>query len=755
MRSALSWLLVLTLTLVMIAPVSVFAEETDRKAEVIGFEGDVSILKAGGEKSFEPEIGMVLSQGWQIITGKDSELVLTMEDDKEVKVGEKTYITLEELTVDEEGNEKTGIRLWIGDVWSNIKEKLDIGESYEIRTPNTIMGAKGTKFIASYESDEDSEDEGGGSGTGGTSQLTVLEGVVGTKSQKQSDGQEFERDVVKGETLKAGQGEAPTVEESDYGSLSSFVLEILIEDILENPEAYDEEVSIDELRQVLEEVEVQEGLEDAAALEALLDLEEEQVIVYDSEDLSNTSVGGSGSSGSSGGGGGSAADVAVTGITTDEATVYKKLGVPFDINYSIAPSNATNTSVSWSLSDGSLARVDGAGLITPLTVGETTITVTSDDGGYSDRTDAIILDETSSEPIRKVAFSDTDTDGDVDTVTIEFEKPILNIINKSDVFVHDELGAFSYDEAKYNINSNTITWQVNDCCHYGTGDLSDLTVPGSAFTFTDYTWKSTDSTVVMVDEAAPVVDAYTSGYHSSYNNSDALKLKFSESVTFDYTTDVEPFLSANGSIDGHEYYAPNHHGLVLSGFIEGDRILINGTTKDNAGLGVQKVYFKLMDDSGKLIWVEEAYDSVNPTTNITFDITESIVNLYVLDSQTLNVTFNPDDAADQRLTWSTTSSAAVTVSDVGEIQAVGVGTATVTALSETTGHTDSVTVIVTDIGANLENGRDEGDILAGRESGAMSFTHFNHTAYLWEKLRYVSLRNLSAFSSINRWQQFY
>lgn len=148
----------------------VFGNNNYREAIITDFSGEVNIMKSGGEKVFTAKKGMKLAHGDRIITGKNSWIKLDIDSTKEVKVGSRTYISLEELTYQK--GEKTGIKLFKGTIWTNIKKKLSTDDSFEIRTPNAIMGARGTKFIVSY-----TETSINGN-TENRSKLTVIEGIV-------------------------------------------------------------------------------------------------------------------------------------------------------------------------------------------------------------------------------------------------------------------------------------------------------------------------------------------------------------------------------------------------------------------------------------------------------------------------------------------------------------------------------------------------------------------------------------------------
>ena len=75
--------------------------------------------------------------------------------------------------------------------------------------------------------------------------------------------------------------------------------------------------------------------------------------------------------------------VAVTGVTLNHATMTLTAGgATGTLVATVAPANATNKSVTWSSSVPAVATVI-SGVVTPLTAGTTTITVTTVDGGFT------------------------------------------------------------------------------------------------------------------------------------------------------------------------------------------------------------------------------------------------------------------------------------------------------------------------------------------------------------------------------------
>ena len=86
-------------------------------------------------------------------------------------------------------------------------------------------------------------------------------------------------------------------------------------------------------------------------------------------------------------------NVDVTGVTLDKtsATIYVgAIGNTVQLTPTIAPANATITTVTWSSDDEGVATVSSTGLVTAVAVGTATITVTTTDGSFTATCDVTV-----------------------------------------------------------------------------------------------------------------------------------------------------------------------------------------------------------------------------------------------------------------------------------------------------------------------------------------------------------------------------
>lgn len=79
-------------------------------------------------------------------------------------------------------------------------------------------------------------------------------------------------------------------------------------------------------------------------------------------------------------------DVPVVGVSITPTSTTIEVGSSTTLNAILAPSNATNTGVTWSSSDSNVATVSSSGVVTGISAANATISVTTVDGGHSANT---------------------------------------------------------------------------------------------------------------------------------------------------------------------------------------------------------------------------------------------------------------------------------------------------------------------------------------------------------------------------------
>ncbi|MEO9569811.1 MAG: polysaccharide lyase family 7 protein [Polaribacter sp.] len=87
-------------------------------------------------------------------------------------------------------------------------------------------------------------------------------------------------------------------------------------------------------------------------------------------------------------------EVAVAGVSLSPNPLNLSQSSTYQLTALITPEAATNKSVSYSSSDTSIVTVSSTGIVTPKTTGIAIITVTTDDGGYTDTIMVSIIEDT-------------------------------------------------------------------------------------------------------------------------------------------------------------------------------------------------------------------------------------------------------------------------------------------------------------------------------------------------------------------------
>ena len=98
--------------------------------------------------------------------------------------------------------------------------------------------------------------------------------------------------------------------------------------------------------------------------------------------------------------------VVVTGVTLNKTSTSIMFGSTETLTATVAPANATNKNVSWTSSNTSVATVS-EGVITPVSVGTTTITVTTEDQDMTATCDVTITANTTKPELVKTIFNET------------------------------------------------------------------------------------------------------------------------------------------------------------------------------------------------------------------------------------------------------------------------------------------------------------------------------------------------------------
>ena len=153
----LKMVLILVLTVGLCVPG--FAIEEKRTAKIISLDGKAQVKRTGAA-SWEPaEVGMMLAEG-DIIKTKNGSWALVNVNGKgqvaTIEVKENSQLLFSELIIDKaKKSEKTLLDLAVGEILIKAQKVHGQESKFEVKTPTSIVGVRGTTFAVKVETLDD------------------------------------------------------------------------------------------------------------------------------------------------------------------------------------------------------------------------------------------------------------------------------------------------------------------------------------------------------------------------------------------------------------------------------------------------------------------------------------------------------------------------------------------------------------------------------------------------------------------------
>jgi uncharacterized protein YjdB len=347
--------------------------------------------------------------------------------------------------------------------------------------------------------------------------------------------------------------------------------------------------------------------------------------------------------------------IPVTGLSLNTTVLTVLVNGTEQLEATVSPSNATNKNVTWSSNATAVATVDAAGLITGISAGTATVTATSENGGFT--ASCVITVEEVTVPVTGVSLDTT---------------VLIIPVNGT--------GQLAATVAPSNATNKNVTWSSNAAA-VATVDAGGLITGISAGTAT-VTATSEDggftaSCVITVQEAAVPVTGVSL---------DKTVLAVSVNETGQLVATVSPSNATNKNVT----WSSNATGIATVS-AEG---LVTGVAVGTATITATS------EDGGFVSNCEvTVQNAAIPVTGVSLD--KTAINIYIGDVEQLSATVVPNDAANTGVTWSSSSTTVVTVSDAGLVTGVSAGTATVTVTSDDGKFTATCTVTVEDEMGNV------------------------------------------------------
>lgn len=145
------------LLIVAVVTSSVFALEK-RTAQIASLNGTAEVRLAGKSEWIPAALGMTLNEGDTLKTAPKSTAVLDIDQGKVgvIEMKEGSQMLIAELTaIPETDTSKTLLDLAIGEVLVRAQKVHGEASKFEVKTPTSIVGVRGTIFNVKVEAVED------------------------------------------------------------------------------------------------------------------------------------------------------------------------------------------------------------------------------------------------------------------------------------------------------------------------------------------------------------------------------------------------------------------------------------------------------------------------------------------------------------------------------------------------------------------------------------------------------------------------
>ena len=330
---------------------------------------------------------------------------------------------------------------------------------------------------------------------------------------------------------------------------------------------------------------------------------------------------------------------AVTGVTLNQTTASLFAGETVTLVPTILPENATNKNVTWSSNNPAVATVSSSGIVTAVSVGTATITVTTQDGNRT----ATCVVTVSPVSVTDVALNQT----------------------SATIFAGDTL-RLNATILPANATNRTVTWSSsNTAVATVLNGRITAVAPGTAtITVTTQDGNRTATCEITV-VPVPVTDITLNQNTAAVTMGNTLTL----------TPTVLPVNATNRTViwtSSNTSIATVNNGVVTP--VSNGTVTITATTQDGERTATCEI----------TVITSVASISLNYTT----------ASLITNETLTLVPTILPATATNQNVIWTSSNQSVATVNSNGIVTAVSVGTATITATTQDGNRTATCAITV-------------------------------------------------------------
>ena len=330
-------------------------------------------------------------------------------------------------------------------------------------------------------------------------------------------------------------------------------------------------------------------------------------------------------------------DIKVTSITLNKTTLNIKTGATEQLTAKVQPTDATNSKVTWSSNEPTVAEVDQTGMITAKKEGSAVITVKAQDGSGKTATCQVNV-----------------TDIKVSGITLSASTLAMQTEDVKQLSVTNITPANATNKALKWESKNTWVATVDESGNVTAKNPGEATITVTA---ADNGGAQATCKVTVTERTAPVIKVtqiQLSQTRASLNEGKELQL----TATVLPANATNQSLTWSSSVEGVATVDPT--GKVTA--IKAGTTVITATAKDDSGISASCTVQVTV-----------------PTVKVT-GITLNKTTASVVKGKTvaLTATVTPTNATNKNVTWKSSNTKIATVDGNGKVTAVAAGTATIT-----------------------------------------------------------------------------
>ena len=475
-------------------------------------------------------------------------------------------------------------------------------------------------------------------------------------------------------------------------------------------------------------------------------------------------------------------------ITFDKTELTLTIGASDKLTATVLPENVTDKTVTWSTSDAAIATVDNEGNVTAISVGEATVMATCGDKtatckvtvnpilaesitldkseltltiGASEKLTATVLpedvtDKTVTWSTSDAAIATVDNEGNVTAISVG-EATITATCGDKSATCKVTVNPILADSITLDKTELTLT--------IGASEKLTATVLPEDVTDKTVTWSTSDAAIATVDNEGNVTAILVGEATITATCDD-------NSATCKVT--VNPILAESITLDKSELTLAIGASEKLTATVLPEDVTDKTVTWSTSDAAIATV-----DNEGNVtaILVGEATITatcgdktatckvtVNPilAESITLDKTE--LTLTIGASEKLTATVLPEDVTDKTVTWSTSDAAIATVDTEGNVTAISVGEATITAtcgeistscrviVEKISGivfvSADDINIVVNGNELTIKGVTSEDKVTIVRQDGAVIYSGNNRESYTLVRGLYLVIVNGATYKVV-------